>query len=57
MKKIVIIPNSFSFDARIDVPESADFKVGDSIHYAGIDTKIVEIRHNLNGMTTYFICG
>lgn len=57
MKKVVVIRGSYGFDSGIDVPDSTDFKVGDSIYYDYIHTKITEVQHNLEKMITYFICG
>ena len=56
MQKIVVILNDYGFTRRIDVPESCDFRVGDSVEHDYKHAKINEIKHDLDDMVTYFIC-
>lgn len=56
MKKQVVIKNDYRFTNRIDVPDTSDFRVGDSVEYDYEHVKIVEVRHDLDDMATYYIC-
>lgn len=56
MQKIVVIPNNYGFTHRIDVPDSCDFKVGDSVEHDYKHVKIIEVKHDLDDMVTYYIC-
>lgn len=56
MQKIVVILNDYGFTHRIDVPESCDFRVGNSVEHDYKHAKIIEIKHDLDDMVTYFIC-
>lgn len=56
MKKQVVINGDYGFTQRIDVPDTSDFRVGDSVEYDYKHVKIVEVRHDLDDMVTYYIC-
>lgn len=56
MKKQVVINSDYGFTQRIDVPDASDFRVGDSVEYDYKHVKIVEVKHDLDDMMTYYIC-
>ena len=56
MKKQVVINGDYGFTQGIDVPDSSDFRVGDSVEYNYNHVKIVEVKHDLDDMVTYYIC-
>ena len=56
MKKRVLFDNDYGFTYRIDVPDTADFRVGDFVEYDYEHVKIVEVIHDLDDMITYYIC-
>ena len=56
MKKQVVIKSDYGFTNRIDVPDTSDFRVGDSVEYGYRHVKIVEVKHDLDDMMTYYIC-
>lgn len=56
MKKQVVINGDYGFTQRIDVPDTSDFRVGDSVEYDYKYVKIIEVVHDLNDMVTYYIC-
>ena len=55
-KKQVVIKGVYGINQSIDVPDTSDFRVGDSVEYGYKCVKIVEVKHDLDEMVTYYIC-
>lgn len=56
MNKVVLVVDKYGFTTEIDVPDTSDFRAGDSVYYEYNHAKVVEVRHDLNEKVTYFVC-